>query len=260
MSMILLQADQIHYTVNRATLLDDVSCALRPGEFVGLIGPNGAGKSTLLKVIGGLLRDGRGAVTLLGQPLRDYRPREIARLVAFVPQSTRLDFSFTAREVVLMGRSPHLKRFEMESEADRDIALRALAAANATHLADRLVNTLSGGEQQRIVLARALAQQPKILLLDEPTSNLDVKHQLDVLTLARRQAHAHGLGVIAAIHDLALAARFCDRLLLLHEGRLVADDVPEAVLLPDRLAEVFGIRAQLYRDPHTNEWALSLGG
>jgi len=256
--MMLLYARDVHYAIGDTPILMGVNFDLNAGELVGLIGPNGAGKSTLLKVISGLWPGARGQIELAGRPLRSYRAREIARLVAHVPQSTHLEFPFTAREVVLMGRSPHLGRFQMESEADRMLAERAMQTTGTLHLADRLANTLSGGEQQRVVIARALAQQPRILLLDEPTSNLDIKHQIGALKLARDLAHQQKMGVVAAIHDLGLAARTCDRLALMVGGQIIADGTPETVLTPARLAEAFEIGAQVYRDPFTGQLALSV--
>jgi len=254
----LIQARNVHYHMGATPILTGVDFDLGAGEFVGLIGANGAGKSTLLKVIGGLWQASSGQIDLLGRPLSGYRTREIARLIAHVPQSTRVEFAFSAREIVLMGRSPHLGRFQMESALDRQIADDALRTTDAFHLADRLVMTLSGGEQQRIFIARALAQEPRILLLDEPTSNLDIKHQVDVLALAQSLAHERGLGVVAAIHNLEHAARFCDRLVLMTCGTMVADGKPEAVLTPERLRQAFQIEAQIYRDPFTGNMALSV--
>jgi len=254
----LIHARNVHYELGGTPVLDGVDFGVREGEFVGLIGPNGAGKSTLLKVIGGLWTGAKGDIELLGKPLKTYRPRDVARLVAHVPQVTQLEFAFSARDVVLMGRSPHLSRFQIETARDREIVDRALQAVNAAHLAERLVTTLSGGERQRVIIARALAQEPRVLLLDEPTSNLDVRHQIEVLALARAQAHRHGLGVVAAIHDLGQAARYCDRLALILHGRIIADGPPEAVLTPERLRQAFGVEGQLYADPLTGEPALSL--
>lgn len=253
-----LEAHAVGYAVDGVAILRGVDFALRAGELVGLIGPNGAGKSTLLKLLAGVWRASSGDIRLRGKPLASYPPRQVARQIAYVPQAARLDFSFLAREVALMGRSPHLNRFQMESAHDRAIAEEALAQADALHLAERLANHLSGGEQQRVTLARALTQQPRILLLDEPTSNLDVRHQLDVLTLAQQQAHVHGWGVLAAVHDLGMAARFCDRLVLLYDGMISADGSPEAVLTPGRLRDAFAIDARLYTDPHTGRLALSV--
>ena len=254
----LLRARSVRFSAGRTPILAGVDLDLRAGEFVGLIGANGAGKTTLLKVVSGLWPGAAGDIALLGRPLRAYSVREIARVVAHVPQSTRVDFAFAVRDVVLMGRSPHLGRFQIESGRDRGVAERAMRTTGTLHLADRLVTTLSGGELQRVVLARALAQEPRVLLLDEPTSNLDIRHQVSVLRLVRDLAHENGLGVLAAIHDIGQAARWCDRLLLMTCGRIVAGGAPESVLTPERLAEVFEIEARLYRDPYTGHIALSV--
>ncbi len=256
----LIEGRRISFSLNGVFLLRGVSLRVRAGETVGLIGPNGAGKTTLLKVLGGLIRDVEGEVWLQGRLLREYSPREVARLVAHVPQTTALDFAFTVREVVLMGRSPYLGRFQLEQPLDRQVAEQAMRTMNVQALSERFINTLSGGERQRVLIARALAQQPRILLLDEPTANLDVKHQLEVLSLTTRLAHQHGLAIVAAIHDLDLAARFFDRLVLLHEGRILADSTPEVVLTPSNLAEAFGVQVNIYRDPFTQVLRLSLSG
>jgi iron complex transport system ATP-binding protein len=254
----LIDARNVSFTIDHAELLRDISVTLRAGELVGLIGPNGAGKSTLLRVLGGLLRDARGGIMLSGRALKSHSAREIAHMVGYVPQSTAMDFAFTVREIVMMGRSPYLGRFQLEGAEDRRIADEAMRMMHVSEFADRFVNTLSGGERQRVFVARALAQQPRILLLDEPTANLDVRHQIDLLGLIKHLAHDEGLGIIAAIHDLDHAANFCDRIVLLHEGRLLADDTPEAVLTPQNLAAAFGVQARTFRDPFTDVLRLSV--
>lgn len=254
----LIEAQQVNVALDGIPILSDIALALRTGELVGLIGPNGAGKTTLLRALGGLVRRSAGAIRLCGKPLEALSPREVARLVAYVPQGTTADFAFTVREVVLMGRSPHLGRFQLEGSKDQQIAEEAMRRLHVDHLAERLITTLSGGERQRVFIARALAQQPRVLLLDEPTANLDVKHQLDVLEMATHLADEEGLGIVAAIHDLNLAAHFCQRLVLLHRGRVLADDAPEAVLTPANLRRAFEVEAQVYRDPYTDVLRLSL--
>src|SRR5689334_24003691 len=169
-----------------------------------------------------------------------------------------MDFAFTVREVVLMGRSPYLGRFQLEGAEDRWVADEAMRAMDVTQFADRFVNTLSGGERQRVFVARALAQQPRVLLLDEPTANLDVRHQVEMLDMVAKLAHQDGLAVLMAIHDLDLAAHYCDRLILLHEGSILADDNPEVVLAPDHLATAFHVQARTFRDPFTDALRLSL--
>lgn len=253
----LLQAEGVSCRLEDAEILRQVNFHLAAGELVGLVGPNGAGKSTLLRVLGGLLTTGvQGRIALLGRPLSTYNPREVARLIAHVPQATALDFPFTVRDIVLMGRSPHLGRFQLEGLRDRAIAEWAMRTADVLPFAGRLVSTLSGGERQRVLIARALAQEPAILLLDEPTSNLDIKHQLGLLEMVRSLAHRDGLGVVAAIHDLPLAARFCDRIVLLTQGRVVAVGQPDQVFTPARLAQVFGVEVSVEREPTTGHLRL----
>lgn len=253
-----IDARQLHLRLDEQAILNDISLAVRPGEMIGLIGPNGAGKSSLLRVLGGLWPASGGTIHLDGRPLRSSSTREVARLVAHVPQSTAMDFAFTVREVVLMGRSPYLSRFQIEGPEDRRVAEEAMRMMAVHDLAERFINTLSGGERQRVFIARALAQQPRLLLLDEPTANLDVRHQLSMLAMVARLVREEGLSVIAAIHDLDLAAHTCDRLVLLHEGRILADAAPEQVLSPDNLAHAFHVEARVFRDPYTDALRLSL--
>src|SRR5574341_76046 len=254
----LINARDVTLRLNDHPILEDVSLTVSSGERIGLIGPNGAGKSSLLRVLGGLWPMTSGDISLMSRPLKSYSTREVARLVAHVPQSTTMDFAFTVQEVVLMGRSPYLGRLQIESAADRQIAADAMRVMEVDDLAHRFINTLSGGERQRAFIARALAQQPRVLLLDEPTANLDVRHQLAMLKLVARLAHEEGLAVIAAIHDLDLAAHFSDRLILLDKGRLLSDASPEDVLIPENLARTFHVQARLFRDPFTNALRLSL--
>ena len=204
----LLETRALTFSIDQALLLRAITLTVCEGELVGLIGPNGAGKSTLLRVLGGLWSGASGTLELAGKPLTTYSARQVAQIVAHVPQLTVMDFAFTVREVVLMGRSPYLGRLDLEGPEDRRIAEGAMEAMSVLPLADRFVNTLSGGERQRVFIARALAQQPRILLLDEPTANLDVRHQIDLMQMITRLARETGLAVVAAIHDLDLAAHF----------------------------------------------------
>src|SRR5260221_1088061 len=254
----LLCAEHIRFRIGDRALIRDVSLALAGGEIVGLIGPNGAGKSTLLRLLSGLWKINAGEVRLCGQRLQAFRPREIAQLIGQVQQVSTLDAPFSVLDVVAMGRNPYLGRFQIEGPHDRQAVAEAMQETHTLELADRTINTLSGGERQRVFLARALAQEPSILLLDEPTSNLDIRHQIEILALVQHQAHDCGLGVLIAIHDLSMAARFCDRLILLTDGRVMAEGIPEAVLTADNLAVAFGVDAQPYRDPFTDDLKLSI--
>jgi iron complex transport system ATP-binding protein len=225
----LLIAEGVTYRQDGQTILRDTHLSVQPGELVGLIGPNGAGKTTLLKVISGLWSGAQGQIMLLDRPLARYSARDVAQIVAQVPQITALDFPFTVKQIVLMGRNPHLGRFELETERDRRIAQQAMQRTQTLELADRLIGTLSGGERQRVLIARALTQEPRLLLLDEPTANLDVQHQMGILELVQGLIREDKLGAVAAVHDLELAARFCDRLVLLHQGAVLAEGAPESV-------------------------------
>ena len=254
-----IAAEELSYSVEAQALLDGVRLHAGQGQFVGLIGPNGAGKSTLLRALSGMLRQQSGAVRLEGADLRSLSSRDVAAALALVPQIAPYTHGFTSFELVLMGRYPHLGRFAIEGRSDNRIAREAMRQTDTERFADRTLDTLSGGERQRIFVSRALAQQPRILLLDEPTSNLDVYHQLKVLDLVR-QLVDDGLTAVAAIHDLHMAARYCDRLVLLSEGRVLAEGTPEEVLTPEAIESAFGVRCAVYREPVTGSLALSLIG
>ncbi|MEU5976589.1 ABC transporter ATP-binding protein [Streptomyces sp. NPDC047315] len=237
--------DDLTVTVNGARLVRDVSLHADSGRLVGLVGPNGSGKSTLLRCAYRALRPSTGTVRLDGDDLHSLSPREGARRVAALPQETVGEFDFTAGEVVAMGRLPHQRAAARTTADDRAACRAALAAVGAAHLADRGFLTLSGGEKQRVLIARALAQRPRVLVLDEPTNHLDIAQQLEVLPLVRES----GLTVLTALHDLNLAAAYCDVLYVIDRGRIVADGPPQEVLTADLLAKVFGVRAHRVRHP-----------
>ena len=228
-------------------VLDGVGFGARAGEVVGLCGPNGAGKSTLLRLILGLLSPRAGRVLLGGDPVAGLERREIARRAALLMQDGPLELPLSAREVVALGRLPHLRRFEAERASDQVAIDAAMALTDTLAFADRRVTELSGGERHRVQLARALAQETPLLLLDEPTASFDVAHQLQALALLRAAA-ARGRAVLVAMHDLSLAARSCDRILLLGEGRLQADGPPAQALTEDNLARLFKVRARVRAD------------
>ena len=199
-------------------MLNGISLAIDRGEIAGIIGPNGSGKTTLLKLLSKVLKQESGSIRLMGRDLASMKHKEIARIVGVVPQGTSIAFSFTVREVVLMGRSPHLGILQMEQEADLKIADNAMGLTDTLELADRNIDELSGGECQRVIIARALAQEPKIMLLDEPTSYLDINHQLEIFDLIKRLNKERDLTVVIVSHDLNMAAEYCDRLILLKDG------------------------------------------
>jgi iron complex transport system ATP-binding protein len=236
----LLAAEAVGFAYGTRHVLTGVDLAVAPGELVGMIGPNGGGKTTLVRLLSGVLAPRTGMVRLEGRPLADYRRRDVARRLAVVPQDPLVEFPFTALEVVLMGRAPHLPSLGLPGPGDLALARAAMARLDVADLAARPIDRLSGGERQRVLLARALAQEPVVLLLDEPTTHLDLRHQAriwDVLLALRRE---RGLAVVAVLHDLNLAAAACDRLVLLAAGRVVREGAPAAVLTEDALAAAYG--------------------
>jgi iron complex transport system ATP-binding protein len=246
----LVEVGRLAFTYGARPVLRDVSFAVGAGELVALCGPNGAGKSTLLRLLLGLHAPTAGEIRLGGAPLAGLSRREIARRVALLPQDAPGDLPLTARDAVALGRLAHLDRFQPESAADDAAVARALAATDIAALAGRPVAELSGGERQRVHLARALAQEAPLLLLDEPIAGLDLAHQLATLDLLRALADdpRRGRGVLVALHDLSLAARCCDRMILLAGGAVRIDAPPAEVVTPALLAEVFGVRAEVVRD------------
>ena len=242
---------QIQYAPDDPPVLTQFSLALEPGVFLGIIGPNGSGKSTLIRALSRALKPRGGAVLLGDDDLYEsHSARSAARMVGVVPQDTSVSLDFSVREVVRMGRAPHLpaRPFASETPADEQIVTEALKSARVDDLAGRSVTTLSGGERQRVLLARALAQQPDVLLLDEPTASLDLRHQAETLTLARNLAHDGGKAVLAVLHDVNLAAAYCDILVLMHHGNIAAQGTPAEVLTAENLQAVYG--ARVWVRPH----------
>jgi iron complex transport system ATP-binding protein len=242
-----IRVESASFAINGATLVRDISFSFTPPGITGILGPNGAGKSTLLRLAAGLLAPTRGAVLLGQTPLTRISRREIARRIALVPQDTHLEFPFTAMEIVLMGRGPHLGRFQWPSGRDRAIAQECMECTDTVQFADRPVTALSGGERQRVLLARALATQSPFIFLDEPTANLDIEHVLHFMELSQTFCREKGTGMLMATHDLALAYRFCHRVLLLHQGELVGDGKPHQVLSPENIRTVFRVEASLLK-------------
>ncbi len=245
--MLTLQSLTINYGAR--TILHGITFDVQSGEVLALIGPNGVGKSTLIRAISGSVSIASGQVLIDARDLRQLSIEQRARLVAVVPQAVRLPESFTVLDTVLMGRTPYIGWLGRESEADQKAAFDAMDRTCTLELTARRIGELSGGEQQRVLIARALAQSAKTLLLDEPTAHLDLKHQADILTLVRDLAHDEGFAVLIVLHDLNLAALYADRVALLSNGQLVALGTPEEVLTTDRLSPVYGMRITVYEHP-----------
>jgi len=230
-------------------VLTDISLSIDRGVFFIIAGPNGTGKTTLLKCLAGLARPRQGEVMIDGTPLSQLNRRQLARRVAFLPQSVETAFSLTVREVVLMGRAPHLGMLGFHKEKDLDLAEEAMAFTDVRHLADRSIDALSGGEKQRVFISRAVCQQPEFILLDEPTSALDLAHQVRVMDLMERLKHEREMGVVMVSHDLNLAAMYADVLCLIHQGAVAALGAPSEVLEQKRLETVYGCRLFVEKSP-----------
>ena len=226
-------------------MVRDVSLDISSGERIGILGPNGSGKTTLLKLLAGILKPASGAVTLDGAPLASLSRRQVARRIAMVPQHTHPAFDYTVLELTLMGRYPHLDAFAVEGADDLEIARAALTATGTDGFWDRPFSTLSGGEQQRVVIASALAQAPDLLLLDEPTASLDPGYQLEIAALLRTLHRDRGIGIVMATHDLNLAASVCDTVVLVDEGHVVASGPTGEALTRESIAALYGIAADV---------------
>jgi len=227
--------------------LQDLRLSLEEGESVGFLGPNGAGKSTLLKVLAGLLAPTQGAVLFEGKPLVDVPLRERARKVAYLPQTVQFSFPLRVRDIVEMGRHPHLGRFRSMAKEDRIVCERSLELCDASHLSERSFEELSGGERQRVLLASALAQTPRVLLLDEPTNSLDLSHQGRLLSILRRLQAEEGLTLLCATHDLNLAAGSLGKVVLMRDGWIESQGAPSKVLTPAKVRSLYGVSVTQFK-------------
>jgi iron complex transport system ATP-binding protein len=248
-SKLLIEVSGLHFGYHQRVVIHDVGLHVAPGKIVGLLGPNGSGKSTILKVISGILGDYQGTVQVAGREVHSLKRRELGCQLAVVPQESTFGFSFSALEIVLMGRHPHLAGLAFESQSDIDIASNALDRCGALDLASRPIHELSAGERQRVVFARALAQQTQILLLDEPASFLDIRHQVELYDIVRELTLEHECGVLTVMHDLNLAAEYCDYIYLLANGRIAASGPTAEVLTYTNLTQVF--ETEVYVDVNT---------
>jgi iron complex transport system ATP-binding protein len=238
-----LAINKLSFSYGGIPVLKDVELEVKPGEMLGIVGPNGSGKSTLLKCINRILKTKQNTVLIEGEDVSKLNLKELSKMMGYVPQSSTSTFPFTVFDIVLMGRKPYI-HWSL-SERDNEIVAEILDFLGIGELAMRHYNELSGGEQQKVIIARALAQQPQILLLDEPTSSLDIKHQLEILCILKSLAKTKHCSVIVAMHDLNLASRFSDRMLMLKQGCIFAVGTPDAVLTEENIESVYGIKARV---------------
>ena len=247
----MIELSSISFAYGNKEVLKDISLNIRKGEIVGILGPNGAGKSTLIKLMSGVLSSRLGNILIDNKAINKISARERARLVALVPQENSIPFSFSAMEVVLMGRTPHLNLLGFESARDIEIARNSMVKTDCLEFTARDINSLSGGERQRVILARALAQEAEVLFLDEPTTFLDIKHQIGLHTILREENKGKGTTIICALHDLNIASVFCDRIILLKEGKIVADGIPQEVITTEIINQTFGVSVHISTDSAT---------
>jgi iron complex transport system ATP-binding protein len=243
-----LQLHDVTLAYGTRVVLQNISFETQQGETLGIVGPNGCGKSTLIKAITRLLPPSSGRILIDGRDVARISPSEIAKLIAVVPQTPILPDAFTALEVVLMGRTPHLGFLRYESRRDVSIALHAMEMTQTPHLSERRIGELSGGERQRLVIARALTQEPRIVLLDEPTAHLDINYQVETLDLISSLCAQQGLTALIALHDLNLAAQYCDRIIMISDGRIYAEGLPREVITEQNVRQVYG--AEVCVTPH----------
>jgi iron complex transport system ATP-binding protein len=249
--MVLLTIDGIDCAYGSTNVLKDVKFAVKSGEFLGILGPNGSGKTTLLKSISRVLKPKKGVILIDDKDIYGMKTLDVARKMAVVPQVTAVSFDFTALEVVLMGRNPHMARFKMESKEDLAIAKNSMELTGTWEFADRPVTELSGGERQRVIIARALAQEPQILLLDEPTTHLDISNQLEIMDLIKCLCRTKKLLIVAVFHDFNLAARYCNSIILLKDGEIVAVGESNTTLTSENVKKVFSVDTIVKKHPVT---------
>jgi len=247
----MLEARSVTVGYDREPVIREVSLTVARGRSLGIVGPNGSGKSTLVRALSRVLPPVGGEVLLDGIDIYRMSARDLARRVAVVAQDNAVAFDFSVADVVLMGRAPHLSRFGIERSRDYEVAWQSMDLTHTTALADRPITAVSGGERQRCMIARALAQQPSVLILDEPTAHLDINHQIEILDLARRLTAEHELATLVVLHDLNLASQYCDQLMLLAGGRVIAEGPPEEVVTESRIRAAYGADVQVRRHPAT---------
>jgi len=247
--MIKLEMQNVTLAYGHQVVVKGIGFYIKPGEMLGLVGPNGCGKSTIIKALSRVIPPYSGRILLNGRDISQIPRKDLARLLGVVPQIALLPSAFTAFEIVLMGRNPHLGLFQYEDPRDMAITWRAMGRTSSQHLAERRISELSGGEIQCVVIARALAQDTQAILLDEPTANLDIGRQIEILDLVKGLCRENKLTVIAALHDLNLAAHYCDRVLLINKGRIHAEGTPIEVINTENIEQVYGCGSYVHTHP-----------
>lgn len=241
-----VEVKNLYFNYGESEILKNINLNIFEGSFLSILGPNGSGKTTLLKNICNFLKPNKGKILIKNRDVNSINYKELAKIMAVVHQGNNVNFDFTVHDLVLMGRYPYQKKFESESEYSLDIVRRVMEETETWSLREKSIHEISGGERQRVMIAQALAQEPEILLLDEPTSYLDIKHQISILNLCRRLNKEKNITIIMTLHDINLAGRYSDYILLLEEGEIRALDIPGKVLTANNLKDVYGIEVELF--------------
>lgn len=255
--MYALQVENLQFGYRKDLVLKEISFNIEKGKFVSIIGPNGSGKSTLLKTINQLYSPSQGNILIDGNDINRLKKKELARKIALVPQDTLIDYEFTVEDIVLMGRHPYKGRFQKENENDYKIVNEALKMTNTLHLKDRVITEISGGERQSVIIAKALAQKPSIILLDEPTSHLDINHQIEILNLLKRLNKETGTTIVIVIHDINLASRYSDEIIMLNEGEILGMGSPEKVITKNNIEFAYELKVEIEKNKYTNSLYLT---
>ena len=250
---VLLRVDNLFGGYDKEFSLEDISFDVEAGGFLGIIGPNGSGKSTLLRLMSRALLPKKGDILFENRDIKNFKLKELCRKIAFVPQETLISFSFSVWEIVLMGRMPHLKRLQLETKKDFTVAENSLSMTDSLHLKNKKIDQLSAGERQRVIIAQALAQEPVLLFLDEPTSHLDIGHQIQILDLLKRLNREKNLTIVVVLHDLNLASEYCDKLVLLNEGRIFKKGGVKEVLTYQNVEAVYKTIVLVTSNPVTHK-------
>jgi iron complex transport system ATP-binding protein len=245
-----ISVKNLSFSYSDKPVLHDINLKIGRGSFTALLGPNGCGKTTLIKNISGYLKPQSGDVMVLDKPIRKLDIKERAKLVGYIPQNTSSEFNFTSYDIVMMGRFPYLKPLQREGNADREIVRESMRLTDTWHLKDRLLSELSGGERQRVLIARALAQKPSILLMDEPVSHLDIKYQLEIISLIDNLCSTLDITAVAVLHDINLAAMYCNEVILMRDGMVVSTGRPSSVLTEANIEKVFNVEVDVITPYH----------
>lgn len=248
-----IRIDDLNWSFGREKILKDIRIRIEENRFTSIIGPNGSGKSTLLKNILKMVTPKEKTIYIYDDDILKLRYKDLAKKIASVPQNTIVDFNFSVMDIVLMGRTPHLKRFEVENKKDFEIVEKAMKITNTWHLKEKSINRISGGERQRVIIARALAQQSEVLVLDEPISHLDIYHQIDILNMIKQLCNRNHITVISVLHDLNFAIQYSDYLILLSKGEIVAEGTPEEVMTEKNIKQVYNIDVYMMKNPITRK-------